>query len=84
MSAWYVFAAMGIYPYSPADAEYIVSVPIFDAVKLDLGEQSEITITKKNQGRKINEITIDGKQLDGYFVSYDQLKTGKELIILAE
>jgi hypothetical protein len=49
-----------------------------------LGEQSEITITKKNQGRKINEITIDGKQLDGYFVSYDQLKTGKELIILAE
>lgn len=84
MSAWYVFAAMGFYPYSPADAEYIVSVPIFDAVKLDLGEQSEITITKKNQGRKINEITIDGKQLDGYFVSYDQLKTGKELIILAE
>jgi len=84
MSAWYVFAAMGIYPYSPADAEYIVSVPIFDSVKLDLGEESQITITKKNEGRKINDITIDGNQHDGYFVSYDQLKTGNELIILAE
>ncbi|KJF45273.1 GH92 family glycosyl hydrolase [Draconibacterium sediminis] len=84
MSAWYVFAAMGIYPYSPADDDYIVSVPIFDSVKLDLGEESQVTITKKNEGRKINDIIIDGNQLDGYFVSYDQLKTGNELIILAE
>ncbi|WP_321375951.1 GH92 family glycosyl hydrolase [uncultured Draconibacterium sp.] len=84
MSAWYVFAAMGIYPYSPADDDYIVSVPIFESVKLELGEQSEFTIKRRNDGRKIDEITIDGKQLDEYFVSYDQLKTGNELIILAE
>ena len=34
MSAWYVFNAMGIYTYSPADPEYIVSVPLFDKVHL--------------------------------------------------
>ncbi len=84
MSAWYVFAAMGIYPYSPANAEYIVSVPLFNSVKLDLGKQSEFTITKNNAGRKITGLTIDGTRVEGYFVSHDQLKNGKELIILTE
>lgn len=84
MSAWYVFAAMGIYPYSPGDAEYIVSVPLFNSVKLDLGEQSEFTISKNNAGRKITDLSIDGNPVDGYFVTHDQLKNGKELIILTE
>ncbi|WP_319229279.1 GH92 family glycosyl hydrolase [Draconibacterium orientale] len=84
MSAWYVFAAMGIYPYSPADAEYIVSVPLFNSVKLELGNQSEFTITKTNSGRKIKDLTIDGNLVEGYFVSHEQLKKGKELIILTE
>ncbi|AHW60280.1 alpha-1,2-mannosidase, putative [Draconibacterium orientale] len=84
MSAWYVFAAMGIYPYSPGDAEYIVSVPLFNSVKLDLGEQSEFKISKTNSGRKIKDLTIDGNLVEGYFVSHEQLKKGKELIILTE
>jgi predicted alpha-1,2-mannosidase len=29
MSSWYVFNAIGLYPYSPADPNYIVSVPLF-------------------------------------------------------
>jgi len=81
---WDPFAAMGIYPYSPGDAEYIVSVPLFNSVKLDLGEQSEFTISKNNAGRKIIDLTIDGKPMDGCFVTHDQLKNGKELRILTE
>lgn len=81
MSAWYVFAAMGLYSYSPGDDHYIVSVPVFDTVELDLGEASRITIVKSGSGRKISEITLDGTAIDGYFVTHDQLKTGKELVI---
>jgi putative alpha-1,2-mannosidase len=32
MSSWFVFNAMGFYPFSPADPNYIVSVPLFDKV----------------------------------------------------
>ncbi|MGQ8338340.1 GH92 family glycosyl hydrolase [Sunxiuqinia sp. A32] len=81
MSSWYVFTAMGLYPYSPADAEYIVSVPIFDSIKLDLGSESEIAVVKNNNGRKITDISIDGTKVDGYFVAHDQLKTGNKLVI---
>ena len=33
MSSWYVFNAIGLYPYSPADEDYIVTVPILTRSK---------------------------------------------------
>lgn len=80
MSAWYVFNAMGLYTYSPADPEYIISVPLFDQVKFKLGETT-FTITKEGKGQKITDITYDGKKVDGWFISHDLLKDGRELVI---
>ena len=56
MSSWYVFNAIGIYPFSPADDDYIISVPIFEKVDFNLGENN-FTIIKKNSGKKISNIT---------------------------
>ena len=84
MSAWYVFTAMGLYSYSPGDDDYIVSVPLFDTVEFDLGEASRTTIVKSGTGRKISEIILEGTGIDGYFVTHDQLKTAKELVIATE
>jgi putative alpha-1,2-mannosidase len=53
MSSWYVFNAIGLYTYSPADIEYIVSVPLFDEVKFRLGNGTEFTIKKEGEGKKI-------------------------------
>ena len=84
MSAWYVFAAMGFYPYSPADAEYIVSVPLFDQVKLNFNGQTSCIIQKENSGKKINNITFNDDKIDGYFISDSQLKSGNKLVISTE
>ena len=70
MSSWYVLNAIGLYTYSPADPEYIVTVPF--------------TIVKKGSGKKIIDITYDGKKIDGYFITHDQLREGKELVITTE
>ncbi|NDV67615.1 GH92 family glycosyl hydrolase [Dysgonomonas sp. 25] len=80
MSAWYVFNAMGLYTYSPADPEYIITVPLFDKVVFNL-DGKDFTITKKGNGEKITDITYGGEKIDGYFITHDQLKEGKELII---
>ena len=80
MSAWYVFNAIGIYPFSPADPNYIVSVPLFNKVEFNLGEKS-FTIIKKNSGRKISNITYDNKMIDGYFIPHHELNKGKKLVI---
>ena len=81
MSAWYVFNALGLYTYSPADPEYIVTVPLFDRVAFTLGDSTTFTIRKQGQGRQIESIRYDGKPIDGWFISHDQLRQGKELVI---
>lgn len=80
MSSWYVFNALGLYTYSPADPEYIITVPLFDEVKFKLGKKT-FTIVKKGSGTKITNITYGGKKLDGYFISHDELLQGKKLVI---
>ncbi len=84
MSAWYVFNAIGLYTYSPADPEYIISVPLFDEVKFSLGESREFTIRKEGNGKKIRQIRYGNETIDGWFIRHDQLLQGKELVISTE
>lgn len=80
MSSWYVFNAMGLYTFSPADPAYLISVPLFDKVEFTLGERS-FTIIKKNKGRKIKGIQYGNRKITGYSISHDELKQGKKLVI---
>jgi predicted alpha-1,2-mannosidase len=81
LTGWYVFNAMGIFPYSPADPEYIVSVPIFNKIQMRLGDGKTFTIVRKGNGENIDKITIGGKRLTGWFVHYNDMRKGKELDI---
>ena len=83
MSSWYVFNAIGLYTYSPADPEYIVTVPLFDKVTFYLKDKP-FTIVKQGHGRKIRQITYDNEVVDGYFVSHGQLQKGKKLVITVD
>ena len=79
-SSWYVLTSIGLYTFSPADPAYIVSVPLFDKVEVDLGEK-KFTIIKKNSGKKIDNITYDNKKIDGYFIPHSELLKGMKLVI---
>lgn len=81
MSAWYVFAAMGIYPYSPGDADYIISVPLFDKVEIEMDDTTNFTILKKNAGNKITGLNYNNKKITDFFISHDEMKKGNELVI---
>ena len=84
MSSWYVFNAMGLYTFSPADPEYIITVPLFDKVEIKLNEKTTFTILKKNSGSKITDISYGGKKIKGYFISDEELKKGRKLVITTE
>ena len=81
MSSWYVWNAMGLYTYSPADPEYIVTVPLFDEVDFNLSNGKTLTIVKKGNGEKITSITYGGKKVKGWFVQDKDLQQGKTLVI---
>lgn len=81
MSSWYVFNAIGIYPFSPADPEYIVSVPLFDKTEVKISDNTSFMIIKKNSGKKIKSIMYGKQKIAGYFIKSDELKKGNKLII---
>ena len=81
MSSWYVFNAIGIYPFSPADDNFIISVPLFNKVDLTLDENITCTILKNDIGKKISSVTSGDKKIDGYFITYGELKKGRKLVI---
>ncbi len=81
MSAWFVFNAMGFYPFSPADTKYIVSVPLFDKVKWQTDSGKTLTIKKSGNSRNLASIKVNGKEAEGYFVSYDLFKNGGNIDI---
>jgi predicted alpha-1,2-mannosidase len=82
MSSWYVFNAMGLYPFSPADEDYLVTVPLFDKVELQLGEAATCAVFRRNSGNKISEITCDGRKVEGFFIAHHELAKGKIFTII--
>lgn len=82
MSSWFVFNAMGLYTLSPADPEYIVTVPLFDQVKFTLNDGKTFTIRKQGKGNKIQRIEYGGKRLKGWFIQDAALQQGRELTIV--
>ena len=81
MSSWYVWNAIGLYTYSPADPEYIVTVPIFDEVKVALSNGRTLTIKKEGEGEKIASVTNGGRRLKGWFIQDKDLQEGKTLVV---
>ena len=62
----------------------LIRLPIlFDKVTFNLNGRP-FTIVKKGSGKKIIDITYNGKKIDGYFITHDQLREGKELVITTE
>jgi predicted alpha-1,2-mannosidase len=84
MSAWYVFAAAGLYTFSATDPEYLVTVPLFDEVKWTTSTNKLLTIRRQGKGRKLTAIKVNGKTIKGYFVPHDLFKNGGTIEVVTK
>lgn len=84
MSSWYVFGALGLYPLSPADPEYIVTVPIFKEVSWTTSAGKKVTIKNPNGKRNLETIKVNGSKIDSYFISHDLFKNGGEIQVITK
>jgi predicted alpha-1,2-mannosidase len=84
MSAWIIYAMMGIYPISPVDPLYTLTIPFFDKITINLNNKyynNEQLIIQK-QGVVdgfIDEILLDGRPYKTYFISHENLVNGKNI-----
>lgn len=86
MSAWYVFASIGMYPLVVGEAVYELFPPLFDRVTLHLGadRRTTVTIRKEGQGardeRQVKRVTWNGKTLPDFRIPVRELTKGGELV----
>jgi predicted alpha-1,2-mannosidase len=82
MSAWYVFSAMGLYPYNPASGKYQIGSPIFDKSTIKISENTNFTIIADNvtdENFYIQSATLNGKEFNRTSISHKELLKGGTL-----
>ena len=57
MSSWYVWSAMGIYPFFPGRAELVLASPLFPHIVVRRGNGTTITITADGAGTDAPYVT---------------------------
>lgn len=84
MSAWYVMSALGFYPVHPAGGMYIFGSPLFDEVRIDVGNSKSFTIMVKNNSSKnkyIQRVTLNNNNYTKSYLLHSDIMSGGELII---
>ncbi|MGN6479637.1 GH92 family glycosyl hydrolase [Luteibacter sp.] len=83
-SSWYVLSAMGFYPVDPSTPDYIIGSPIFDHVRLRLGNGKLFEIVAKNNSAKnmyIQSATLNGKPWTKPWFSHADIVNGATLVL---
>jgi predicted alpha-1,2-mannosidase len=82
ISAWYVFASMGLYPVCPSTQEYSVTSPAFDkiTIRLSNGKTLVIRADGANEGKNfIRTLEFNGKAIRNWHVRHSDLIRGGTL-----
>ena len=85
MGAWYVFAAIGIYPMTVGSEYYEIVSPIFDKVTLRLDNGKTFTIQTKNRKDKnapIKETRLNGQPVTDFQLAHSSILQGGTLELL--
>ena len=83
MSAWYLFSAMGFYPFNPCGGEYVIGAPQVPKVTLNLAGGKTFTMTAKNLSKAnkyVRAATLNGKPLAGHVIRHADVMAGGELV----
>ena len=83
MSAWFVFSAMGFYPVTPGSAEYVLTSPLFDRVRLHLENGRTFTIATRGRSRDpyVQTMWLNTRRYARAFLSHRDIVAGGELVV---
>ena len=87
MSAWYLFSAMGFYPFNPCGGDYVVGAPQVEKVTIRCQPQpstsTSFTIIAKGLSKErkhVKSMTLNGKPFKGPILKHSEIMAGGELV----
>ena len=85
MTAFVVFSAMGFYPVTPGLPIYNIGSPLFEHIKIDLGNGALFEIEARNcskENKYIQSAKLNGEKWDKPWFSHDDIKDGGKLVLI--
>ena len=83
MSAWYLFSAMGFYPFNSCGGEYVIGAPQVPKVTLNSANGKVFTMTAKNlskENKYVKSVTLNGKPITDWTIRHEDVMKGGELV----
>ena len=81
MSAWYIMTTLGFYPVEPAAGTYVLGVPMVDKAEIDV-QGGVFTILREGyseENRYVQSVELNGKALDRYYITHEEVIAGGTL-----
>jgi predicted alpha-1,2-mannosidase len=82
MSGWYVFSSMGFYPVCPGSNEYVLGIPLFDSVSIELPSGKQMLIHTDNNNPQSNfvaNVQLEGQDYTKLYITHEDILAGKSL-----
>lgn len=79
MSAWYVFASIGLYPQTPGRAEMLIGSPTFSTVDIRRASGQRIVIRSSGTDQYVQGARLDGRTLTKSWVPASFVNRGGTL-----
>jgi predicted alpha-1,2-mannosidase len=79
LSAWYVFASLGLYPEEPGTGVLALSTPAFRRAEVHLANHRVATITTRGPGIYVRGMKLGGRAWGRPWTSYCELAEGADL-----
>ena len=79
MSAWYIFSALGFYPFNPANGVYVLGSPAISKATIDVADGKKfVIITKDNSDRNryVSSVTLNGKPYLKSYIRHQDIQKG--------
>ena len=83
MSAWYLFSAMGFYPFNPCGGDYVLGAPQVPRTTLALPGGKTFTVVAKGlseRNKYVKSATLNGRRLEGFILKHADILVGGELV----
>lgn len=85
MTAWYVFASLGLYPLVPGEPWYQVTVPAFSRMTMDLAQGRRVTVRRVGpRDGTVIRADWNGRVLTNWRVDHDALVKGGILTVTTQ
>lgn len=83
MSAWYLFSAMGFYPFNPCGGTYVLGAPQIPKATIAMPGGKKFVVVAKNlskENKYVKSVTLNGKPITDWKIRHSDIMAGGELV----